>query len=82
MKPTAKKEIGHVRPLPLTKEEKVQQVSIYLAQKKEQLFQGCLYSILSNSAFFPTSPELAVQRADELAELALVKLYPNLKTEE
>ena len=64
-----------MQPKPLTKEEQAQRFAQFLAQKKEQLFQGCLFSLLSNSAFFPTAPDLVVQRANELADLALKKMY-------
>lgn len=67
--------------LPLTKEEQAQRLSIYLAQKKEQLFQGCLYALLSNPEVHE-GPDRIVYLAEQYADAALSKLYPNLKIEE
>lgn len=86
--PGANKEIGHVRPTPaprpLTKEEQAQRLSAIFAQKKEQLFQGCLFSLLSNPAIVKDSLAMqdVVDKANGLAEIALYKLYPNLKEED
>lgn len=70
--------------LPLTKEEQAQRLSIYLAQKKEQLFQGCLYALLSNPAIVKDYASMhgIVDTAYGIAGIALNKLYPNIKTEE
>lgn len=85
--PKAKKTISHVRPVPapkpLTDEEKVQRASAFLAQKKEQYFQGCLFSLLSNPAIVKdsVSMEEIVDKANGLADIVLEKLY-HLKNEE
>ena len=68
--------------LPITKEEQAQRLSIYLAQKKEQLFQGCYFALISNPEWKHTGPELLAETAEDYAEVALKKLYPNLKSEE
>lgn len=70
--------------LPLSTEEQAQRLSIYLAQKKEQLFQGCLYALLSNPAIVKDYASMhgIVDTADGIAGIALEKLYPNIKTEE
>ena len=65
---------------PLTKEEQAQRLSIYLAQKKEQIFLGCYFALISNPEH--TGPELIADQAEDYAEVALKKLYPNLKSEE
>ena len=63
-------------PKPLTKERQAQRMSIYLAQKKEQLFQGCLFALLSNPSFFPGNEKYeAVEYAEEIADLAVRKMY-------
>ena len=69
-------------PKPLTKEEKAQRLAAFLAQKKEQLFQGCFFSMLSNPEYYHIGPEVMADRAEEFATAAHYKLYPNLKPEE
>ena len=46
-----------MQPKPLTKEEQAQRFAQFLAQKKEQLFQGCLFSLLSNPGIFTNDDE-------------------------
>ena len=64
---------------PLTKEEQAQRVSQFLAQKKEQLFQGCLFSLLSNpnvvTSPIVTNRDEVMEKANELADLALKRMY-------
>ena len=64
---------------PLTKEEQAQRVSQFLAQKKEQLFQGCLFSLLSNpnvvTGPIVTNRDEVMEKANELADLALKRMY-------
>jgi len=64
-------------PKPLTKEEKAQRMAAYLAQKKEQLFQGCLFSLLSNPKMVDgyNSALTAVDTANGLAEIAIKKMF-------
>ena len=64
-----------MQPKPLTKEEQAQRVSQFLAQKKEQLFQGCLFSLLSNPNVYAGRPEGIIEKANEMADLAIAKLY-------
>ena len=73
----------HPAPQPLTKEEQAQRLSVFLAQKKEQYFQGCLFSLLSNPAIVKDSASLhgIVDTANGMAGIALKKLYPNLQNE-
>ena len=70
-------------PRPLTKEEQAQRLSVFLSQKKEQYFQGCLFSLLSNPAIVKDSLSMngIVDTANGLADIVLEKLY-NLKNEE
>ena len=85
--PKSKKTISHVRPVPapkpLTDEEKMERASAFLAQKKEQYFQGCLFSLLSNPAIVKDSLSMnsVVDTANGLADIVLEKLY-HLKNEE
>ena len=72
----------HPVPRPLTQEEQAQRLAAFIAQKKEQLFQGCLFSLLSNPSFFPTDTEVVIKRAEKLADSALFKMYPNIKKDE
>jgi len=64
-------------PLPISKEDKAKQMAAFLAQKKEQLFQGCLYSLLSNPAIVKDHIAMngVVDTANGLAEIALKKMY-------
>ena len=62
-------------PKPLTKEEKEQRAKMFLAQKKDQFFQGCLFSILSNPNVYAGRPEGIIEKANEMADLAIAKLY-------
>ena len=66
-------------PKPLTKEEQAQQVARMLAQKKDQLFTGVLFAIVSNSSVVNGCntgfAERLVDYADEVANSALKKLY-------
>lgn len=77
------KKLPTVAPRPLTKEEKVQRASAILAQKKEQYFQGCLFSLLSNPAIVKDSLSMnsIIDTANGLADIVLEKLY-HLKNEE
>lgn len=70
-------------PKPLTKEEKEQRAKMFLAQKKEQFFQGCLFSLLSNPAIVKDHISMngVVDTANGLAEIALKKMY-NLEPKE
>ena len=69
-------------PKPLTKEEKEQRAKMFFAQKKEQFFQGCLYSLLSNSDITERYGNVEiVNLADEFAERGIAKLY-NLEQKE
>ena len=77
-----------MQPKPLTKEEQAQRFAQFLAQKKEQLFQGCLFSLLSNPAVtdgeaMEDSDRLAhiTWTANYLAEKAIKKMY-NLEGKE
>lgn len=64
-------------PRPLTKEEQAQRLSVFLSQKKEQYFQGCLFSMLSNPAIVKDSLSMqsVVDLANGLAGIALKKFY-------
>ena len=66
-------------PKPLTKEEQAQQVARMLAQKKDQLFTGVLFAIVSNPSVVNGCntgfAERLVDYADEVATIALKKLY-------
>ena len=62
-------------PKPLTKEEQAQQVARMLAQKKDQLFTGVLFAAVENQKLVGQRPEEYVNFADEVATLALKKLY-------
>lgn len=63
-------------PKPLTKEQQAQRMSIYLAQKKEQLFQGCLFALLSNSDITERYGNVEiVNLAEEFAERGIAKVY-------
>ena len=68
-----------MQPKPLTKEEQAQRFAQFLAQKKEQLFQGCLFSLLSNPnvviGSLVTNRDEIIDKANELADLALKKMY-------
>ena len=66
-----------MQPKPLTKEEQAQRFAQFLAQKKEQLFQGCLFSLLSNPAICKDSISMngIVDTASGLADIALKKMY-------
>lgn len=68
-----------MQPKPLTKEEQAQRFAQFLAQKKEQLFQGCLFSLLSNpnvvTSSIVTNRDEIIDKANELADLALKKMY-------
>ena len=66
-----------------TKEEQAQRVAAFLAQKKEQLFTGCLFSLLSNPAIVKDHISMngVVDTANGLAEIALKKMY-NLEDKE
>lgn len=77
------KKLPTMAPRPLTEEEKVQRASAILAQKKEQYFQGCLFSLLSNPAIVKDSLSMhsIVDTANGLADIVLEKLY-HLKNEE
>ena len=69
-------------PKPLTKEEKAQRMSIYLAQKKEQLFHGCLFALLSNSDITERYGNVdIVNLAEEFADRGIAKMY-NLEGKE
>ena len=69
-------------PKPLTKEEQAQRMAAYLAQKKEQLFHGCLFSLLSNSDITERYGNVEiVNLADEFAERGIAKMY-NLEPKE
>ena len=74
-----------MQPKPLTKEEQAQRFAQFLAQKKEQLFQGCLFSLLSNpnvvTGSLVTNRDEIIDKANELADLALKKMY-NLEGKE
>jgi len=60
-----------------TKEEQAQRLAVYIAQRKEQLFQGCLFSLLSNPAIVKDYASMhgIVDTANGLAEIAIKKLY-------
>ena len=62
-------------PKPLTKEEQAQQVARMLAQKKDQLFTGVLFAAVENHKLVGQRPEEYVNFADEVATVALKKLY-------
>ena len=66
-----------------TKEEQAQRVAAFLAQKKEQLFQGCLFSLLSNpkAVIVEKDALYAVEVAERVANEALKKMY-NLEQKE
>jgi len=65
-------------PPPLTDEEKAQRMSMFLAQKKEQLFQGCLFSLLSNPNVCKQNVLIddVIKLAEDTAGDALKKMYP------
>ena len=64
-------------PKPLSLEERQAQARQFFAQKKEQYFQGCLFSLLSNPAICKddTFQSTILDMADALADKALEKLY-------
>lgn len=69
-------------PKPLTKEEKELRAKMFLAQKKEQFFHGCLFSLLSNSDITERYGNVEiVNLADEFAERGIAKMY-NLEPKE
>jgi len=71
------KSMKAVKPATPTKEEQAKRVSMYLAQKKEQLFQGCLFALLSNPAIVKDHIAMngVVDTANGLAGIALKKMY-------
>ena len=75
---TKTKQIPRVMPVPkpLTKEEQARQMAAFLAQKKEQLFQGCLFALLSNSDITERYGNVEiVNLAEEFAERGIAKVY-------
>jgi dsDNA-binding SOS-regulon protein len=64
-----------VKPATPTKEEQAKRVSMYLAQKKEQLFQGCLFALLSNPKCYDNDPNVILEEAEMYADEALKKMY-------
>ena len=63
-------------PKPLTKEEQAQRMAAYLAQKKEQLFQGCLFSLISNPNYYPaTEGKDLIDKANAFADAVIRKMY-------
>ena len=70
--------LAPAKPAPLTEDEKAQQIARFLAQKREQFFQGILFNAINGGAA-PT-PAL-VDDSLKAADYALEKLYP-VKQEE
>ena len=69
-------------PKPLTKEEQAQRVKMILAQKKEQLFHGCLFALLSNPYVMERyGDQDIVVSADKVSDHALKMMY-NLEDKE
>lgn len=63
-------------PKPLTKEEKEQRAKMFLAQKKEQLFHGCLFALLSNPYVMERyGDQDIVVSADKVSDHALKMMY-------
>ena len=70
-------------PKTISLEERQAQARQFFAQKKEQYFQGCLFSLLSNPAICKddTFQSTILDMADALADKALEKLYkPKFET--
>lgn len=75
---TKTKQIPRVMPVPkpLTKEEQARQMAAFLAQKKEQIFCGSLFALLSNPSFFPGNDVFdAIDFAKRAAAGAIEELY-------
>ena len=76
--------LAPAKPAPLTEDEKAQQIARFLAQKREQFFQGILFNLVQNPTIkWETNMNLrfAVDAALDAADFALEKLYP-VKQEE
>lgn len=70
------KSMKAVKPATPTKEEQAKRVSMYLAQKKEQLFQGCLFALLSNPYVMEKyGDQDIVISADKVSDHALKMMY-------
>ena len=70
--------LAPAKPAPLTEDEKAQQIARFLAQKREQFFQGILFNAVHGGV--PLTQSL-IDEALKAADYALEKLYP-VKQEE
>ena len=71
--------LAPAKPAPLTEDEKAQQIARFLAQKREQFFQGILFNLVQNQTIkWETNMTLrfAVDAALDAADFALERLYP------
>ena len=70
-------------PKPATKEEQERRVKMFIAQKKEQLFQGCLFALLSNPYVMEKyADQDIVISADKVSDHAIQMMYNLEKTED
>ena len=72
--------LAPAKPAPLTEDEKAQQIARFLAQKREQFFQGILFNAIQGDYKNVTLKQI-VDESLEAADYALEKLYP-VKQEE
>lgn len=79
-KPKHINKLAPAKPAPLTEDEKAQQIARFLAQKREQFFQGILFNTLQNPNC-KLDLETCVDCALKAADYALEKLYPVKKEE-
>ena len=73
--------LAPAKPAPLTEDEKAQQIARFLAQKREQFFQGILFNLLHSVQVVTPDLSQFVDAALAAADYALEKLYP-VKPEE
>ena len=71
--------LAPAKPAPLTEDEKAQQIARFLAQKREQFFQGILFNDIRSDPNVDLITK--VDEAIAAADYALEKLYP-VKQEE
>ena len=73
------------KPAPLTEDEIKAKQAMFFMQKRETFAQGILYNLTNNAASFSTAiaePEVLVEKAVQMADLLLDKLYEPKTAEE
>ena len=88
--------LSPAKPAPLTEDEKAQQIARFLAQKREQFFQGILFNAIQSAQIVPARQGIKGETMEDFvlydflplvdaslaaADYALEKLYP-VKQEE